>query len=248
MKTVLACIDNSAAARPVVELARAFAPLLDAQVEAVHVVEDEAGSDQAFASDVSFRTLRGDVVETLAHAIDTEDVAAVVLGARGRPKGARPAGHVALELADRSDAPVLVVPPDARVPNRVHRVLVALEGTAANAKSLKRTVDLAAGADIELVVLHVDDERSIPSFSDQVQHETDSYAREFLARYVPGAPQARLELRVGLPGEEILQAAEAVDPDVVVLGRRHHADRGPGPVVREVLEHSRRPVLLVAVA
>jgi nucleotide-binding universal stress UspA family protein len=127
-------------------------------------------------------------------------------------------------------------------------VLVALEGTTANARSLKRTVDLAADTDIDIVVLHVDDERSIPSFSDQIQHETDSYAREFLARYVPGAPQARLELRVGLPGEEILQASEAVDPDVVVLGRRYHAHRGPGPVVREVLEHSRRPVLLVAVA
>jgi len=130
----------------------------------------------------------------------------------------------------------------------VYRVLVAMEGTPASARSLKRTVALAAGADIDLVVLHVDDERTIPSFSDQVQHETESYAREFLARYAPGLPQARLELRVGLPGEEILRASDSIDPDVLVIGQREHDEPGPSPVVREVLEHSHRPVLLVAVA
>ena len=249
MNTVLACIDDSAAARAVLALARAIAPLFDAEVEAVHVDEvGETAREAARAFDVKIRTLHGDVVEALSEAVCGEDVVVVVVGARGRPKGARPVGHVALELADRADAPVLVVPPDAKMPGHVRRVLVAMEGTPASARSLKRTVALASGADLDLVVLHVDDERSIPSFSDQVQHETEAYAREFLARYAPGLPQARLELRVGMPGEEILRASDSIQPDVVVLGRRQHGEAGSSPVVREVLEHSHRPVLLVALA
>jgi len=115
MNTVLACIDNSAAARPVLALARALAPLFDAEVEAVHVVEDgETAREAARAFDVKIHTLHGDVVEALADAIREENVVAAVVGARGRPKGPRPAGHVALELAERADAPVLVVPPTRR--------------------------------------------------------------------------------------------------------------------------------------
>jgi nucleotide-binding universal stress UspA family protein len=249
MKTVLACIDDSAATRPVLAMARAVAPLFDAEVEAVHVDEvGETAREAARAFDVKVRTLHGDVVAALTEAAGDEEVVIVVVGARGRPKGARPAGHVALELADRVDAPVLVVPPEAKLSGHVERVLVAMQGTPASARSLKRTIALAAGADLDLVVLHVDDERSIPSFSDQVQHETESYAREFLARYAPGLPEGRLELRVGLPGEEILRASDAIDPDILVLGRRQHEKPGPSPVVREVLEHSHRPVLLVALA
>jgi len=54
--------------------------------------------------------------------------------------------------------------------------------------------------------------------------------------------------RESLPGEEILRASDSIDPDVLVIGRRQHDTPGPSPVVREVLEHSHRPVLLVAVA
>ena len=248
MRTVLACIDNSAAARPVLRAALAIAPLFGADVEAVHVAEDGEATvaATALAIGVPLRTLHGDVVEALASLASDPDVVALTVGARGRPTASHPIGHVALELVNRAATPVMVVPPDATVAERVHRVLVAMEGTPANARSLKHAVELVAGADVELVVVHVDSESSIPSFSDQVQHETDAYASEFLARYAAGAPLARLELRIGVPAEQILEAAESIRPDAIAIGHRSDPGPGHGEVVREVLERSRVPVLVVA--
>jgi hypothetical protein len=249
MTTLLACIDNSVAARPVLEFANVVAPLFAAHVEAVHVVHDGDSTVHAAAgiAHVPLTTLHGDVVEALATRARAGDVAAVAIGARNQPAARRATGHVALEVADRVDAPVLVVPPDAGAADRVRRVLIAMKGTPAHATSLKRTIELAAGADLDLVVVHVDDESSIPSFSDQVQYETDAYAHEFLARYVPVAPNARLELRVGAPADEILLTTETTHPDVIAMGWRQVRDPERGKVVREVLDRSHLPVLLVAV-
>lgn len=246
MSTVLTCVDSSAAALPVLRAAMSIAPLFGAAVDAVHVTEDGAATPIAAARNlgVALRVVDGDVVGALATLASDEEVVAVVCGARGRPIGTHPLGHVALELVDRAGAPVLVVPPDAQVADRVRRVLVAMKGTPANARTLERAVALVAGADIEIVVVHVDSEASIPSFSDQVQHETDAYAGEFLARYVPEAPLARLELRIGVPAAEILDAADTMMPDAIAMG--HWRGGGRSEVVLEVLERSHVPVLLVA--
>jgi nucleotide-binding universal stress UspA family protein len=127
-------------------------------------------------------------------------------------------------------------------------VVIAVEGTPSKARALKRAVDLAVATGLELIVVHVDDERSMPLFSDQVQHETESYAREFLARYCRGAPEARLELRIGLPAEEILSTVEQVEADMVAIGWPQTTDSGRGLVARAILDRSRTPVLLVATA
>jgi nucleotide-binding universal stress UspA family protein len=247
---VIAAIDNSAAARPVVMAAMAVAPLLGATVEAVHVTEDGDATARAAAeaAGVPFNSLSGDPLEQLTAMSHKPEAAAVVIGTRGRPGGRRPAGHLALELASRTDAPVLVVPPEAQPLERLHRVLVAMEGTPAKARSLKRAVELASGAGLELVVVHVDDESSIPSFSDQIQYEAESYAQEFLARYVPNAPSARLELRIGVPADEILATMDEVTAEMVAVGWPQTDDPQRGVVARELLDHSRIPVLLVPLA
>jgi nucleotide-binding universal stress UspA family protein len=250
MSRVLACIDNSAAARPVLAVARVLAPVLNATVQAVHVREDGDRTARAAATSLGLplRVLDGDPLEQLARLAAEDDVVGVVVGARGRPAGRRPAGHLALGIANRVATPVILVPPDAELPSELHRVLVALEGTPRNARRLKRTIELAEGAGLELVVVHVDDETSIPSFSDQVQHETEAYAHEFLARFAPGAPAARLELRIGEPAEEILTTADSSCPDLLAIGWPQSDDPARGIVAREVLDRSHRPVLLVALA
>jgi nucleotide-binding universal stress UspA family protein len=96
-------------------------------------------------------------------------------------------------------------------------------------------------------VVHVDNETTIPSFSDQVAHETSAYANEFLSRYCRGAPQARLELRVGDPANEVIATIESEKPDMVVIGWRKDADLNRGLTGREIVNRSPVPVLLVAV-
>jgi nucleotide-binding universal stress UspA family protein len=248
VNVILACIDDSVAARPVLAVAQILAPIFDAEVEALHVTEDGGRTAHAAcdAFGVPLRVASGDPAAQLVALAAAPDVVAVVVGARSRPAGAHRTGHLALALAGAVAAPVVAVPPDAQIPDRLHRVLVAMGGTPRDSRSLKRALRLAADPELELVVLHVDDEASIPCFSDQVQHETDAYAEQFLARFAPGAPRARLEMRVGVPVDEILHATETVHPDLLALGWPQSDDPERGCVAREVLDRAQSPCLLVA--
>jgi nucleotide-binding universal stress UspA family protein len=248
VSTVLAAIDDSAAARPVLATACALAPLWDAVVEAVQVVEDGGGTARAAAAaaHVQLRMLGdGDVATRLAEVSREQAVVAIVIGARGRPKGRRPAGHVIWDLITRCEKPVVVVPPDARVQLRVRRILLALEGTSSSSKGIEPILELAKRLPLELVAVHVDDEEALPRFSDQVQHETSAFSDEFLARY--GTGSARLELRVGTPAEEVLRTAEELDADLLVLAWSRNLAPGRAHFVRQALERSRIPLLLLPV-
>ena len=114
MKTLIACIDSSAATRPVLAAARALAHPLGASVDAVHVVEDGDRTVRAAAevAGVPLRIVRGDPVKELLAACEADDVVAVAVGVRDLPSGRQAAGHLALALANHVAAPVLVVPPD----------------------------------------------------------------------------------------------------------------------------------------
>lgn len=249
MTKIIAAIDNSLAARPVLAMSAALAPVLGAEVEAIYVAEDEGTTARASAEafGVPFHQVPGDPFRRISELAEDDDVVAVAIGARGRRSGRR-IGHLARQVANAIDKPVLIVPPDAQPPERLHTVVIAMESSPRKARSLKPAVAVAAAADLELVVVHVDDEDSIPSFSDQVAHETDAYAEEFVARYLHGAPKARLELRIGVPADEIIAAVDSAMADMVAIGWPRPADTRRGAVAREVLDRSRVPVLLVAVA
>lgn len=248
MKRVVAAIDNSAAARPVLTMAQAVASALGGTMEAFHVVEDgdETASASAAAAGVPLQLVSGDPTEQLVLATEDEDVVGIVLGARGSLGGPLPAGHLVLAIAGRTDKPVVAVPPGAQPPERLRRVLVAMEGSSNKARALQRTIELSTDAGLEIIVMHVDEE--VPSFTDQVQHEVEAYTSAFFARHVHGAPEARLELRIGVPAVEVLDGIESLRPDLVAIGWPQSIDPARAAVAREILARSRVPVLLVAVA
>lgn len=247
MPRIIAAIDNSAASGPVLDMALAIAPLFGAGVGAVHVGEDGARTARAVAErvNVPFEALPGDPLTRIAALAARHDTVAVAIGARRTPGGRRPAGHLALAVADRTDKPVIVVAPEAHPPTRVRRVLVGLEGTPSKTRRLSRAIELV-DTEVEVVVLHVDDYGSIPPFTNHGGHETEAYAREFLARHCPGVPVDRLELRIGDPVEEILAVSEAVGADLVALGWPQGREPAGGVVARSVLSRSHMPLLLVA--
>jgi nucleotide-binding universal stress UspA family protein len=248
MTKVLAAIDNSAAAKPVLATAAQIAGLYEADVEAVHVRQngDRTVRAAADAAGLSLRTLTHSVVGALARAGRDEEVEAMVVGARGTHAGRRPAGHVALRLIVSLDKPVIVVPPEGRPATDLRRVLVPLDGTRETAAALDRVVRLARRHDLEVVVLHVRGDDSLPRFDDQPQHEADAWSEEFLARYCPDC-DVRFEQRVGIPGEHVLGVAEETDADLIALGWSRNLSPGRAQVVREALDRSRVPVLLVGI-
>jgi nucleotide-binding universal stress UspA family protein len=250
MTKVIAALDNSLAARPVVATATALGGLLGAEVEALHVGEsgDGVAGSAAAAAGLALCTCMGPTVERLVESGSREDVVAMVLGARGTPGATRPVGATALEVLGVLPKPLVVVPPEAASPGTLRRILVPLEGTVSTSLAPKGIFELAQGAELEVVVLHVHDEASLPLFTDQPQHETSAWAREFLARYCPwGVGDVRLEIRVGRRDEQILSAAEETGADLIALGWSQELARGRAPVVRAALERGHVPVLLVPV-
>jgi nucleotide-binding universal stress UspA family protein len=250
MRKVIAAVDNSLAAGAVLATGGSLAPLFDAEVEALHVGEDGDASARraAEAAGLELRRVAGPTVPALVEAAAADDVAALVVGTRRLPVGGRPVGSTALEVITSLLKPVVVVPPDAFRRSSVERVLVPLEGTAATSRAPRGIIELAHDADLDVVVLHVHDPGSLPAFTDQPQHQVRAWADEFVARYCPwGVERVTVELRVGRPAEEIVSAAEFTGAHLIALGWAQEIDWGRAPVVREVLERGRIPVLLVPV-
>ena len=250
MTTILAAVDDSAAATPVLETALALAPIFGADVQCVQVAETLGRTGQAAAEALgtSLRAIDGDPLDVLVGLAARDDTVAIVVGSRDRPGGPRPAGHLALALAGVIAKPVVLVPPDLPHLSSIRRAVIALSGTTRSRRYLQRAVELAAATGLDLVVVHVDDEDTIPSFSDQAQYDNEVYAAEFLARFCPGAPDARLEMRMGSPADEILAAAHEAGADLVAVGWPQSDDPARGAVAKEIVERCHLPVLLVALA
>lgn len=243
---VIAAIDSSAAARPVLQAAEAYALLIGASVQALHVdAGDDACAVFAAAHEIAYRGLTGDVIESLVGAAAVPEVSAIVLGARGRPGGPSPAGHVALAVIARVERPVIVVPPDAPCPEQLTRILLPVEGHPDPTRVPDPLLELLAGGGAEIAALHVDDDSSLPGYSDQIQHETEAFAREFVARNIPCTVDVDVALRVGRPGTEVLAACDPEDVDLVVLAWSRDLSSGRAEIVRELLSRSRVPVMLV---
>jgi nucleotide-binding universal stress UspA family protein len=247
MTEVLAAIDNSLAARPVLIMARALAEVLGADVAALHVDDENDGGQTALrvaeSLGIEYRQCGGDPLSCICEAAGRDDVVGVVIGARRDPVSHH-TGHLAGQVADAVDKPVVVVPPDADPTAHLHRVVIAMEGSRHKSKALKSAVEVAAGADLDLTVVHVDDETSIPSFSDHAAYDAESYAHEFLARYLVGAPDAHLELRIGTPTDAIIDVTDGAD--LLAIGWPQHATAERGAVAHELLDRSHVPVLLIA--
>jgi nucleotide-binding universal stress UspA family protein len=246
---VLAAIDNSAAARPVLSAAKAVADLLGADVDALHVRERASATAKAAAdaSGMHLTFLSGRALERIIQEAGRPDVVAVVLGARATPGGARPAGHVATHVATSSRKPIVVVPPDCEVPVRLRRILVPLDAVMATASAVDSAVLAAATGGAEVVVVHVMTEQALPPFTDQPQHEVEAWTNEFRRRYCD-QPGVRLELRMGVPRDRVLAFAEEMQADAIILAWSQRLVAERAALVRSALERSRIPVILVPVA
>lgn len=250
MKTIVAAIDNSAAAGSVLATASTLGRLFDARVDAVHVGQDGQRMAAATATAAGFelRRIHGAVVAALVEEAEADEVVALVVGTRRLPLGGRPLGSTALEVITSLEKPVIVVPPATATPGTVKRVLVPLEGTPATSLAPKALIELARDVEVDVVVLHVHEAATLPAFTDQPQHEASAWRDEFIARYCPwGVGSVAMEVRVGRREEEILRAVADTSADLVALVWAQELAAGRAPVVRELLERGRVPVLLIPV-
>ncbi len=248
--TVLAALDSNASGQPVLCTAIALAELYDSTVTCLHVREEasSAAAELARAAGVELREVSGSPIEEIVKAAQDPDIAALVLGARGVHGGPQPAGHTALEVITRILRPVAVVPPQAQPPERIHRILVPLEGASERSQALEETIRLAHRRGLEVIVLHVHSPATVPAFSDHEPHATQEWEREFLARHI-STPHDRITLlrRLGVPADDVVAVARETSPDLIVLAWGQDLAPGHARVVSETLAHSEIPVLLLPV-
>ena len=228
--------------------ARALADMLDAAVVAMHVGEDGVPSPEALANAarVEFRQARGAPLEGIVSAANEADVVALVLGSRGASAGPRPAGATALEVITRTAKPVVLVPPNARPPQRFTRLLLPIEGTGEAPSALSDIIDAAHRRKLELIVLHLHSPATVPAFSDHEPHGTRAWDQEFLARHLAFAPDRVRVLRgVGTPADDVPAAARRTDAELIVLVWSQNLAEGRAQVVTRTVADVRIPVLLL---
>jgi hypothetical protein len=133
MSTILAAIDATAPARPVLETGVVLGRRLRLPVIGFHLCQDDVEPVRPLAAWAAVELLLavGVPAQAIVGALGGADVAMVVLGVRGHPAGPRPAGSTALAVADHAIKPVVVgATGTARsTPAGLHRVLVPLDGT-----------------------------------------------------------------------------------------------------------------------
>lgn len=249
--TILAALDDSAAARPVLEVATRLASLLGTKVEAVHVQEDGSGQTAAAIADsaqVPLHLRDGDIVTVLGSEVRDRGAIALVIGARGLPAGATPAGHITLDIVQSLECTVVVVPPNAS-DRPLRRVLVAVEGDG-ESHGLRGLFEHLGDSPIpEVIAVHVIEPSELPPFADSPVLEADAFEREFRIRVassvVDDPSRVRFEMRVGDAAEMLAAATDELDVDLVVLAWHRDLSSGHGRLVREMLTGASVPVALL---
>jgi nucleotide-binding universal stress UspA family protein len=183
---------------------------------------------------------------------------ALDLSDRWELRAAKSAGaDLGIALRAGAEGPVLFVPKDAQVPDRLNQVLVPHDGTPATTLALDTASEMVAGSRFEVVVLHVPapefpvEPGSLPAprLVDHVSYDLPEWREEFSRRFFHRSLGLllRLEVRVGPVAESILDAAQRLPADLLVLGWQGVMEEGRAATVRSVCAASPCPVLLVAV-
>jgi nucleotide-binding universal stress UspA family protein len=134
------------------------------------------------------------------------------------------------------------------------RIVVGYDGSAAGRKAFDSALALAAKHGAELRVLTV---CRTPDIGDDVESEAViEHSREYHRRLLAELKSAvatkgvttQYEMAVGHPAEQIIYCADRLGADLIVLGDRGRSKFAKlllGSTSKSVLEHARRPVLIV---
>jgi nucleotide-binding universal stress UspA family protein len=248
MRKVLAALDASPAARPVIETARGVGQLVDAEVEALHVGTGPVETLDALATQygVTLRVIGSpDVTPHVLEAVDAPEVVAIVVGARATPGGRRPTGRTALALVERTQKPTIVVPPDTVGSRPLKRLLIPLEGSEHSSRAVLEGLLPLIVDDVELVVLHVFTPDTVPRVLDHPERDLELIGSEFLARHCPHA--SRIDWRTGRVAPQVCAVCSEEAADLIVLSWSQDNTPGHAAVIRDVLADARHPVLLLPI-
>ena len=249
---ILALLDASPSARPVLDGAIRLAEVMGAPVQALHMRtapgSERLAVDLSSARGIGLEIIDDPVEEALLRLLATRHVHVGVVGARSTAGGRRPVGSVTRAIIERSPIPVLVVPPESVDPPPFRRALVPLEGTRPTSDPVRAWMPHLAQR-MELVVLHVFTPETVPRMLDRPVRDMVMLSETFADRHLPGA--AGTELRSGHAARHIVDMCRRRGTgaergiDLVILSWLQPIGPGRAQTVQEVLSLSPLPTLLL---
>ena len=206
----------------------------------------------------------GDPIDVLLAAVEDEHADLLVVGSRGvgdRPELAL--GSTSLHVLQAARVPVLVVPachPAAAAADglRLRHLLVGVDHSQASRTALELAADVAASLGGSLSVLEVVE--YVPPFPLDEPTEAGGGHQGRVAETAMALLEAEVRgvrargvgvqvvVRSGDPAATLLEVADDVDADLVVVGTRCHPRPDElllGSVARTVADRARRPTLVV---
>ena len=180
-------------------------------------------------------------------ALNECEIDLVVLGTHGRTGAMKLLfGSVAEEIFRRASVPVLTIGPSVRKGfhsgGQFRRVLFATDFTTEAQAAVPYSISMAQENQARLLLLHV---MRDPDFKTSKRTSQDSVANVMHQLYELVPAEAELwcrpeaSVRFGNPAERILEAAEELEADLIVLGVREAGKRLGQPRISNGLRHTR---------
>lgn len=204
----------------------------------------------------------GFVPEMVSDLIDRLEIDLVVLGTHGRSGVKRfMLGSVAEEVLGSSPCPVLTLGPRVRrltaLQPKLQKILFATDLLHTSARALAYAEWLAEQEHAHLILLHVIKAHA-DARSGYPQSEVEAAKKRLAQLPSPETKETTASLdrecivEVGLPGEQILNAAKNQGADLIVMGPHHTSfarvsTHLPWNTPHEVICHAQCPVLTVGV-
>jgi nucleotide-binding universal stress UspA family protein len=268
IKKVLVGVDINIEECMPLEYAASLCKVLDAELVALHVVEELQvysffGSVPALKREEIMEERRAIVMQTellgerfgikatgklvegispteeLLREVQEEDIDLIVIGCHGRSVLMEALlGGVSSQIVHHSKVPVLVV----KNPRGFSKILMCTGGSKYADDAIEYASDIVLKAGSEVTILSVS-----PSKDPSVVEHATKIAEAGAATLKEKGIEATPRVRTGHPAEEILKEARKGDYRLLVMGYKGTSavvDLLLGDVVSKVMHHSRRPTLV----
>lgn len=241
LQSILLATDFSEASQEAARVAAQLASRFSARITAFHALEQSWPISSQQYQDLlrqSFADQKVDLTDllvgwgppadTILRKAQEINADLIVIGAGKRPRSQRFAlGPVATTVIEQAPQPVLAVRPgEPRLQFR--KILCPVDQSETSGQGLRNAIRLARETGGELIILTVVPEVSWLTAAAETGHLADAKAeyekkwRDEFDRFVAGIPlqgvQTRQQVRLGIPHEQILAAAQEQRADLIVLG------------------------------
>lgn len=254
--TILVALDFRPISDDLLASARAVAAVANWSLRVLHVDEpgDPPPSGWPSLRGAGLTRMRGDAGEEILRAADDPAVSVLALGLRS--EGEAGIGHVAHHVLEHAACMLLVVRPGMRVPDRLRRIVVPLEGSPSTSAAMRVVDEVFCARGREIVMVHVvtgdtpvePGSMPAPRFMDQEHHEWVAWQEEFCRRFSPCSKggRHRVAVRVGEPGATIIDEAREAQAELLVASWRGNLAHQHAASLKQLLEASPCPLLLVS--